>query len=116
MQIIGFLGPKTHRKDTGSFCARVVRYFTPFGTCICPNPDRYLFNFREFSVSDTKFQMDDFPKWILKGKEWRLAVLSAKNEFFRHFYIDIGDFFWKRWKIKILDPAVHGRGRRRQRN
>ena len=91
MQIIGFLGPKTHRKDTGSFCARVVRYFTPFGTCICPNPDRYLFNFREFSVSDTKFQMDDFPKWILKGKEWRLAVVSAKNEFFRHFYIDIGE-------------------------
>ena len=35
--------------------------------------------------------MDDFAKWILEGKEWRLAVLSAENEFFRHFYIDIGD-------------------------
>ena len=35
--------------------------------------------------------MDDFAKWILEGKEWRLAVLSAKNEFFRHFYIDIGE-------------------------
>ena len=91
MKIVGLSGSKTHRKHTGSFCTRVVRNLTPFGICICPIPDRYRFNFGEFSVSDTKFQMDDFAKWILEGKEWRLAVLSAKNEFFRHFYIDIGE-------------------------
>ena len=91
MKIVDLSGPKTHRKHSGFFCARVVRNLTPFGTCICPNPDRYLFNFGQFSVSDTKFQMDDFAKWILEGKEWRLAVLSAKNVFFRHFYIDIGE-------------------------
>ena len=82
VQIIGFLGPKTHRKDTGSFCARVVRNInvTPFGTCICPNPNRYLFNFRQFSVSDTKFQMDDFPKWILEGRTQGVETGCSKCE------------------------------------
>ena len=65
--------------------------------------------------------MDDFSERIFEGKEWKLIILSAKNEFIRHFYIDIGkkkflkkkfEIFWKHGKERFFFQHTDSSGGR----